>query len=132
VFLTEKREAVLNGEYDGSDDALRNQKSRLRRSAQTALQELITVAASPEVENADIFEPNDLARLVDALMVPQGSTLTPRWNFDGGPEEYRDQHLYQIGLQSRLSHALDGYETMLHRDYPPGETRTFGDDFDGL
>jgi hypothetical protein len=128
VILTEKREAVLNGnfpdlsdDYDDPDAALRNQKSRLRESSRTALEELIVVAASPEIENADVFEPNTLARLVDALMVPNGKALTPRWNFDGDPTEYRDEYQYQLGLQSRLDHALDGYQEMLHRDYPPGE-----------
>lgn len=75
MFLTEKREAVLNGEYDGSDDALRNQKSRLRRSAQTALQELITVAASPEIENAEVFDPEQIHILLKILLTGRGGLV---------------------------------------------------------
>jgi len=130
VLLTEKREQVLSGEYDGSDTALRNQKSRLRDSARTALAELVQVAASPEIDNADVFEPNEVARLLDALMVPNGTTITPRWNFDGNPDEYRDTYRYQLALHGRLDHALDGYGEMLHRDFAPGETPTFGDVLD--
>lgn len=120
VFLTEKREQLLNGEYEGSPENLRAAKYRLRKSCRTALRELIAVAESEEIESADVFEPNDLARLIDYLMVPSGG-LTPRWNYDGDPEEFREEYLYQIQLHSRLNHALDGYGKMLHRDYPPGE-----------
>jgi len=130
ALLTDKREKVLNGEYEGKDAALRNQKSRLRDSARTALNELIAVAASPEIENSEVFAPNNVARLIDALMVPNGTTLTPRWNFDGDPAEYRDTYRYQLALHGRLDHALDGYGEMLHRDYRPGESPTFGDSLD--
>jgi len=131
VLLTEKREQVLNGEYEGSNDALRNQKSRLRQSARTALDELIQVAASPEIENAEVFEPNEVARLLDALMVPRGTGLTPRWNFEGDPAEYRDTYRYQLALHGRIDHSLDGYGEMLHRDHKPGETvNVFGDVID--
>ena len=95
-----------------------------------ALGELIEVAASPEIDNTEIFEPNDLARLIDALMVPKSKTITPRWNFDGDPAEYRDTYRYQLALHGRLDHALDGYSEMLHRDYAPDETPTFGDVMD--
>jgi len=130
VLLTEKREQVLNGKYDGSDTALRNQKSRLRSSARTALAELVQVAASPEIDNADVFEPNEIARLLDALMAPNGTGIQPRWGFDGDPAEYRDTYRYQLALHGRLDHSLDGYGKMLHREVPPGETRTFGDVLD--
>lgn len=131
VLLNDKRKAVLNGEYTGSDAALRNQKSRLRESARTALAELVQVAASPEIDNAEVFEPNEVAHLLDALMVPDGASLTPRWNFDGDPSEYRDTYRYQLALHGRLDHALDGYGEMLHRDYKPGETiNLLGDKID--
>lgn len=123
LFLTEARRAVLDGTTDREGNSLAVEKSRIRERARLAVEELIAVAASPEIENSDVFEPNDLARLIDALMVPKGEGLTPRWNFDGDPAEFRDEYQYQIGLQSRLDHALDGYQEMLHRDYPPGETR---------
>jgi hypothetical protein len=113
VFLTEKRRDVLNGEYEGSPDALRNQKSRLRKSARTALEELIAVANSEEIENGEVFHPNDLARLVHALMTPADG-LTPLKNFDGTEVEYRQQYAYQFAVHGRLSHTLDGYDQLLH------------------
>jgi hypothetical protein len=122
VFLTDERTAVLNGEYTGSENTYRTHKSNIRQRAQTALKELIQVAASPEIENSDVFEPNDLARLIDSLMVPKGQTLTPRWNFEGEPGEYREKYKYQFALQSRLDHTLDGYQEMLHRDHEHGES----------
>ncbi|MCD2205322.1 hypothetical protein [Halobacterium sp. KA-6] len=70
VLLTEQRENVLNGEYDGSDAALRNQKSRLRKSSQTALQELTQVAESQHIDHTDVFDPDDVFRLLRALLTP--------------------------------------------------------------
>lgn len=77
VLLTEKREKVLTGEYDGSDAALRNQKSRLRESSKTVLDELIQVAESPEIDNRDVFDPDDVFRLLRAIMTPRQEDLEP-------------------------------------------------------
>jgi hypothetical protein len=129
AFLTDERRAVLSGEYDGEPNTERTHKSRIRSRARTALHELIEVAESDAIDNADIFEPNDLARLIHALMTPADG-LTPRWNFDGDPAEYRDRYAYQFALHARLNHALDGYGDMLHREYAPSEQPTFGDDLD--
>lgn len=126
TFLTEKRRSVLIGEFDGSDSSERTHKSLIRTRARTAIRELIEVARSDQIDNADVFEPNDLARLIDALMVPDDG-LTPRWNFEDDPQEYRDTYRYQLALHGRLSHALDGYGDMLHRDYPPGESPPSGE-----
>jgi hypothetical protein len=130
AFLTERRREFLDGDYNLNLSKDRHLKHSLKESTEMALKELIEVAASPEIENSEVFEPNDLARLVDALMVPNGTTLTPRWNFDGDPAEYRDTYRYQLALHGRLDHALDGYGEMLHRDYGPDETPTFGDVMD--
>lgn len=70
VLLTEQRENVLAGEYDGSDAALRNQKSRLRKSSQTALQELTQVAESQHIDHTEVFDPGDVFRLLRALLTP--------------------------------------------------------------
>lgn len=120
AFLTETRRDILNGEYTGQEGTERSHKSKIKARSRTALQELIEVAQSPEIDNSDIFEPDDLARLVDALMVPDGG-LTPRWNFEGSPESFRAEYQYQIGLHARLRHSLNGYDDMLHKNTPPGE-----------
>jgi hypothetical protein len=123
-FLTDTQKAVLADEYDGSDSARRAQKSRIRSRARQSIADLITVAQSDAVDNEDIFDPNDLARLIDSLMTPDGG-LTPRWNYSGTSQEHREEYLYQYALHGRLDHALDGYGDFLHRDVPPGETVSF-------
>jgi len=118
AFLTDKRRDVLNGEYEGADAALRNQKSRLRRTSSTALEELIEVAQSPEIDNGEVFDPDDIARLIDALMAPREATITPRWNYGGTPDEFRDEYDYQLALWGRLDHTLRGYGDILHSTDP--------------
>lgn len=73
VLLTDERNAVLAGEYDGSDAALRNQKSRIRRSSETALRELTEVAESPYIDQTTLFDPQAVVELVRAL-------VRPTWN----------------------------------------------------
>lgn len=121
VFLTDERRDVLNEEYQGADSTERAHRSNIRKRARKAIQELIEVAQSPQIDNSEVFEPDNLARLIDSLMVPQGTTLTPRWNFEGDPDEFRDTYRYQLALHGRLNHTLDGYDDMLHRNHPPGE-----------
>ena len=70
VLLTRKREKVLKGDYDGSDAALRNQKSRLRQSADTALGELIHVARSPHIDHTRAFDPENVAEFLKLLITP--------------------------------------------------------------
>jgi hypothetical protein len=77
VLLNDKRESVLDGQYDGSDAALRNQKSRLRRSSQTALKELVGVAESNQIDNTEVFDPNEVFRLLRALLAPRQEDLEP-------------------------------------------------------
>jgi hypothetical protein len=115
-ILTDKRRDVLKGEYNGSDVALRNQKSRIRKSAKAAIADLQLIARSDEIESAGTFEPNEMARLVNALMVPSADGLKPRRNFEGTDEEYRAEYLYQLHLHSRLKHELDGFDDLLHDD----------------
>nr|WP_011225234.1 hypothetical protein [Haloarcula sp. AS7094]AAS13419.1 unknown [Haloarcula sp. AS7094] len=130
IFLTDSRRDVLNGVDELTGQSRYNAKSRIRQRARMALQELIEFAASPEINNADIFEPNEIARLLDALMFQTEPPSRPRWNFEGDPVEYRDTYRYQLALYGRLDHTLDGYGEMLHRDYAPGETPDFSSALD--
>lgn len=63
IFLTETRRAVLDGESDLSGRSLENEKSRIRTRARAALDELIEVAQSNEIENRSVFEPETLGDL---------------------------------------------------------------------
>jgi len=118
AFLTDERRAVLNGEYDGAANTERTHKSRIRARSRQAIEELIEVAQSPEIDNGDVFDPDDLARLVDALMAPREATITPRWNYGGTPDEFRDEYDYQLALWGRLDHTLRGYGDILHSTDP--------------
>lgn len=64
IFLTETRRAVLDGESDLAESSITNEKSRIRTRARAALNELIEVAQSDEIENASVFEPEKLGNLM--------------------------------------------------------------------
>ena len=64
VILTDNRRDVLNDRSDWSDDAIINEKSRIRNKSRTALDELIEVAQSSEVENRSVFDPEKLGTLL--------------------------------------------------------------------
>lgn len=96
VLLTDEREAVLNDEYEESDAALRNQKSRLRVSSQTALRELTEVAKSPYIDQTTAFDPDDVVELLRAI-------VTPTWihHYEGSENEKEktdDFELYHARL----------------------------------
>lgn len=105
VLLNDKRESVLNAEYDGSDAALRNQKSRLRSSSRTALKELIEVAQSHEIDNTEVFDPDDVFRLLRALLTPRQEDLEPDEFVNiVSEEEYTDRfRAYSDRLQMQLA-----------------------------
>jgi len=64
TFLTESRREVLSGEWDGSPSTERSKKSHIRTKARSALGELIEVARSEEIENAEVFEPEEIGTLL--------------------------------------------------------------------
>lgn len=106
VILTEQREKLLNGEYEGSDAALRKQKWRLRESANTALHELVKIAESPHIDTREVIDPDDLLLLVGAIMEPDGYGFT----VNAPPEEVSDEYLaHQHQIYLRLQHLLENY-----------------------
>lgn len=123
IFLTDSRRDVLEGDSDLSDQSLLNAKSRIRVRARLALEELIEVAESSEIDNAEIFEPEQMARLVAAVISPPSEQITPRYTFDGDPEEYREQYEYPMAVTWRLDHITDGYaDTLLRTELPEPDT----------
>lgn len=70
VFLTDQRRAVLNNEYDGEDSTERAHQSNIRARSRTAIQELIEVAESPVIDTTEVFDPDDVFRLLRAIMSP--------------------------------------------------------------
>jgi hypothetical protein len=69
AFLTDSRRDVLEGNADDlTEQSLRNAKSRIRVRARLALAELIEVAESEEIDQTEVFEPDDIAQLLQALL----------------------------------------------------------------
>lgn len=64
TFLTESRREVLAGEWDGEPSTERSKKSHIRTRARSAVGELIEVARSEEINNADVFEPAEVGTLL--------------------------------------------------------------------
>jgi len=70
VLLTDRREQLLAGKYNETDAVDRMALSRFRDSTNTALDELIKVAQSPHVDNTKLFEPEQVAQLIRAVLIP--------------------------------------------------------------
>lgn len=125
AFLTERRREFLEGDYDLDESKDRNLKYKIKEDARAALKELREVAESPHIDNADVFKTGDLAGLFHGLMTPRGTTITPRWNYDGTDSEFLDEYSFQTAIHHRLMHELDGYDEMLNSRTPPGEPERF-------
>lgn len=74
VFLTDARRNALNN-YDPSDSNHRGHKSRVLDRARVALDELVWVAAHPEIENADVFEEERIYALLRTLLAGSGGVI---------------------------------------------------------
>lgn len=71
AFLTDSRRDVLKGNADDlKEQSLRNAKSRIRVRARLALAELIEVAHSEEIDQTEVFEPDEIFRLLNELLSP--------------------------------------------------------------
>lgn len=99
IFLTEKRRKVLNGESEWSEESIDNEKSRIRTRSRTALDELIEVAYSPEIDNSDIFDPKKLRELITIL------TRGP-----GGLDPWEPDEDYANSVHVAVDKAIHGIE----------------------
>lgn len=68
IFLTENRRDVLEGTSDWEQASIQNEKSRIKNRAGNALEELIEVAESPHIDHTDALHPDDVFRLLRALL----------------------------------------------------------------
>lgn len=128
VFLTDKRRAVLEGEADELADAtIRNHKSRIRTRARIALEELTEVAMSDEIDNDDIFTPQQLDTLLRAILGDL-EEIEPLYEMETQDEEYEHQQTYRYEklLTRTLQNTLEDYETPLWQLFPPDENRASG------
>lgn len=132
VFLTDERRDVLHGEYEGADSTKRAHKSNIRSRTRTALDELIEVAASPAIDNSDVFDTEQVYTLISILLGGRGGLVhgeeTPtakevREKVDHHkssawkPEEDYANELYvKIDAGLRSFHAEDDDRTPRSRD----------------
>jgi len=106
VILTEQRKKLLNGDYEGSEDAQRKQEWRLRKSSETAFHELIKIAESPHIDTRDIFDPDDVLLFLGAVMEPDGYGFTVNAPHE---EVSAEDTAFQHQMYLRLQHLLDDY-----------------------
>jgi len=121
VLLTEQREKLIAGDYDGSDEATRAQHWRLNQSIKTVLDELTTIANSEEVENVDAFDAGDVRSLLTAL-TGEPSSITPFWEVFGDEtarRSYVEEHGYQQTLASMFQSLSVAYNPLIQIDEPP-------------
>jgi len=70
VVLTKRREELIMMGYNNSDPADRSAMSRLRGSSETALWELTRIADSNEIDQTEVFDPEQVAELIRTLLNP--------------------------------------------------------------
>lgn len=109
VFLTDERRDVLEGNADDlAEQSLRNAKSRIRIRARLALEELTEVAESKELDQTEVFDPDDVFRLLRALKQPMNPEhLEGADETQGGligPEDYTHEfRAYSDRLDAQMS-----------------------------
>lgn len=115
VLLNETRREILT-DYDKENSTHRSRKSRLKKSTDTVLGELIEIAQSPEIDNTDFFDPESVATLVywlgndphhvDATAPAEGGQVP------GGLMEFSDE---LETYRTRLYFEIDGKLRHFHR-----------------
>lgn len=109
VFLTDSRREVLDGTTDLTDQSLYNAKSRIRTRARLALKELIEVASSDEIDNADIFTQQQMQALVSNLLFGSGGLIGDDIA-DDLPQAWEPDPEYALGLYTTLNTQLSKFE----------------------
>lgn len=114
AFLTDSRRDVLEGNSDLTDQSLYNAKSRIRTRARLALDELIEVAASPEIDNADIFTEQKMKVLLTNLLLGSGGLMGDDVA-DDLPQAWDPDPEYAHSLYTVLNTRTSEFERR-HRD----------------
>lgn len=106
-FLTDTHRAVLSGNWEGSDSTLRSHKSEIRKRSKAALQDLIAVANSAEIDNESrvgenrLFDPQDLRALVTSV-VARGGLQSEQYEHVSEAyqnEVYKEVNRFLLGFQ---------------------------------
>lgn len=105
VFITDRRRALLNDELDETKASIDVEKTRIRKRARMALAELIEVAESDAIDNDDVFDSDELGRLVMALF----RDIEPATTYEGSIDTYYQNHPYEMSLFIALLPSLLAY-----------------------
>ena len=112
-FLTDKNRDVLFGRYEGSENAQRNQKSRIRSKSANALNDLIAVADSGNIDNTtDVFDPDQVYALLVALTIDRDTFDT---------DDPDDPHHKQVDddFRREILEAVDKFRVVYHQGDRP-------------
>ena len=122
VFLTPERRSVLEGRRDHSSGSTSTHKVRIRRRAKRALEELIEVAESDEIDKEDVFNPDQIRRLLIALFGDHRD-IQPYYEAweesDEALSEYKNKYEYERSLAEVLQHMHTLYVDLLLSPDPP-------------
>lgn len=120
VFLTDTRRTTLEN-YDGDNSTHRTHKSRTKARATGALDELLWVAECEEIDNAEVFTPRIVRKLLDAILSQQN--ITPYWQVwdasDEVAERYDEQYRYERRLTRQIRNVAERYDTLLNESERP-------------
>lgn len=121
-FLTERRREYLGGDYDLDNSSDRHMKRKIETGAETALTELVEVAQSPHIDNTEVFDPDDVFRLLRALLAPRQEDLEPdEFVTVVSPEKYGDEFVaYADSLYVQMDKVMKPYRDSRFPD-PDGE-----------
>jgi hypothetical protein len=114
-FLTEKNRDVLFGRYDGSENARRNHKTRIKSKTAGSLNDLIAVADTGTIENEeDVFDPDQVYALLVALTIDRDTF---------GSDDPNDPHQKEIDPEFRrkILEAVEAFRRTYYEGYGPGE-----------
>lgn len=93
AFLTDRRREFLEGDYDLDKAKDRQLKKRIKDDSSSALRELIEVAESPHIDTREVFDTDDVFRLLRALLTPNQEDLdSDEFVNIPTPEKYSDEY----------------------------------------
>jgi hypothetical protein len=96
TFLTESRREVLEGDWSGVESTERSKKSHIRTRARSAVGELIEVARSEEINNADVFEPAEVGTLLYWILNDPSETHEVEGLIEGDGDDVESEYRQRV------------------------------------
>lgn len=107
IFLTDKRRDVLNGTSDWSESSIGVEKSKIKKRARMALNELIAVAGSSRIDNEDVFQSEQIELLLTYLLGGRigGIVTEPEEPLPSGPIPWTPDPDYRNSVYVAMKEA---------------------------